>query len=88
MQWIIDAPQSSINGCNYRMYVPEYGITHTFQEGENILEFTPTETGTFGYSCWMGMIRGTITVTDAQGDAGEAAPSAEEADSALPACCS
>lgn len=88
VQWIIDAPQSSINGCNYRMYVPEYGITHTFQEGENILEFTPTETGTFGYSCWMGMIRGTITVTDAQVDAGEAAPSAEEADSALPACCS
>ncbi|MDO5546190.1 MAG: sulfite exporter TauE/SafE family protein [Eubacteriales bacterium] len=69
VQWIIDAPKSSINGCNYRMYVPEYGIMHTFQEGENILEFTPTETGTYAYSCWMGMIRGSITVTDAQGDA-------------------
>lgn len=64
VKWIIDAPAGSINGCNYRMLLPEYGITHTFQEGENILEFTPSETGTFSYSCWMGMIRGSILVTD------------------------
>jgi len=29
-----------------------------------IVEFTPDETGTFAYSCWMGMIRSKITVVD------------------------
>ena len=63
VRWIIDAPAGSINGCNYKMLLQAYDITYTFQEGENILEVTPTEPGTISYSCWMGMIRGTITVT-------------------------
>ena len=63
VKWTIDAA-GSINGCNYRMLIPEYSIEYDFQEGENIIEFTPTETGTFPYSCWMGMIRGNIIVTD------------------------
>jgi len=32
--------------------------------GENVITFTPTKAGTFGYSCWMGMIRSNITVVD------------------------
>lgn len=64
VKWVIDAPAGSINGCNYRMLLREYGIEHTFQEGENVIEFTPTETGTFQYGCWMRMIRGNIYVTD------------------------
>lgn len=59
------APEGSINGFNYRMLINEYGIEYTFHEGENIIEFAPLSQGTFSYSCWMGMIRGTITVTDA-----------------------
>jgi hypothetical protein len=62
VKWIIDAPQGSVNGCNGRLQIPEYGITHTFEIGENIIEFTPERTGTFPYSCWMGMIKSTITV--------------------------
>ncbi|MDO5152247.1 MAG: sulfite exporter TauE/SafE family protein [Eubacteriales bacterium] len=68
VKWIIDAPAGSINGCNYRMIVREYGIEHTFQEGENIIEFTPSEEGTFQYTCWMGMIRGSIVVTGESAD--------------------
>lgn len=64
VKWIIDAPEGSINGCNNRMLIREYGIEHSFQTGENIIEFTPTKTGTFQYSCWMGMIRANITVTE------------------------
>ncbi len=64
VKWVIDAPKGSINGCNNRMFIPEYGIEHSFQSGENIIEFTPTKTGTFGYSCWMGMIRANITVVE------------------------
>ena len=37
---------------------------HTLSEGENVIEFTPSKSGTFQYTCWMGMIRGNITVTD------------------------
>ncbi|NLT39234.1 MAG: heavy metal transporter, partial [Clostridiales bacterium] len=28
VKWIIDAPQGSINGCNNRMFIGEYGIEH------------------------------------------------------------
>lgn len=62
VKWIIDAPENSINGCNYKMFIREYDIEYTFQEGENVIQFTPTEPGTVLYTCWMGMIRGNITI--------------------------
>lgn len=65
VRWVIDAPAGSINGCNYRMLLSAYGIEYTFQEGENIIEFNPTEPGTYSYTCWMGMLRGNIFVTEA-----------------------
>lgn len=75
VKWIIDAPPGSINGCNYKMILQEYGISYAFQEGENVIEFTPTKAGTYRYSCWMGMIHGNIYVTETDG----AATDAEEA---------
>lgn len=85
VKWIIDAPKGSINGCNYQMIIPAYGITHTFQEGENIIEFTPTDTGTFQYTCWMGMIRGSILVTD--GSPSETPETAVYPANGFPSCC-
>jgi len=64
VRWIFNAPAGSITGCNNRLIIQEYGIEHTFTQGENIIEFTPTRTGKFQYTCWMGMIRATITVTE------------------------
>jgi len=64
VKWTITAEKGTINGCNNRIFIPEYGIEKKFQLGDNVIEFTPTETGTFTYSCWMGMIRSTITVED------------------------
>jgi sulfite exporter TauE/SafE len=69
VKWTIEAPPGSINGCNNRMIIREYGIEHRFQPGENLIEFVPERTGKFAYSCWMGMIRSTITVVEA-GDSG------------------
>lgn len=71
VRWIIDAPDGSINGCNYRMLIRNYGIEHTFRTGENVIEFTPTEAGTVTYTCWMGMIRGNIFVTRADSAEGK-----------------
>ncbi|MDR2095350.1 MAG: sulfite exporter TauE/SafE family protein, partial [Treponema sp.] len=62
VKWTINAPQGSINGCNNRMIIREYKIEHRFRPGENVIEFTPDRTGRFTYSCWMGMIRSSITV--------------------------
>ncbi|MBQ8506843.1 MAG: sulfite exporter TauE/SafE family protein [Clostridia bacterium] len=62
VKWNIDAPSGSINGCNYRLFIPEDGIDYAFSEGENIIEFTPEAPGDYAYTCWMGMIRGNIIV--------------------------
>jgi len=73
VRWTINAPSGSINGCNYRMIIREYNIQYTFKQGDNVIEFTPVKAGKFRYSCWMAMIRSSITVlaegesfTDAQ----------------------
>ncbi|SHO51375.1 urease accessory protein UreH domain-containing protein [Anaerocolumna xylanovorans] len=65
VKWTIDAPKGSINGCNNRMLIREYGIEYSFKTGENVIEFTPTKTGKVQYTCWMGMIRGSINVVEA-----------------------
>jgi sulfite exporter TauE/SafE len=63
VQWTIHADEEAINGCNNRLLIPAYGIEHSFTPGENLIEFTPTEPGSYTYSCWMGMIKGVITVS-------------------------
>ncbi|MBR1659142.1 MAG: sulfite exporter TauE/SafE family protein, partial [Oscillospiraceae bacterium] len=64
VRWVVEAPAGTVNGCNYRMLIQEYGIDHAFAEGEHIIEFPPTQPGTVRTSCWMGMIHGNIFVTD------------------------
>jgi hypothetical protein len=68
VRWTIDAPPGSINGCNNRMIVREYGIELRFEEGANVIEFTPDKPGVFRYSCWMGMIRSSITALESGAD--------------------
>jgi sulfite exporter TauE/SafE/copper chaperone CopZ len=71
VKWTIDAPKGTINGCNNRMQIPEFELEHKFQTGENIIEFTPTKAGKIPYSCWMGMIRSSITVVETETPQGE-----------------
>ncbi|MDR1470547.1 MAG: sulfite exporter TauE/SafE family protein [Spirochaetaceae bacterium] len=84
VKWTITAPQGSVNGCNNRMFIREYGIEHRFKTGENLVEFTPERTGRFSYTCWMGMIRSSITVVE-QGADSAAAPTGEPAFTLAPA---
>ena len=63
VKWEINVPEGSINGCNYRMILQDFGMDHTFENGENVIEFIPEKEGVYTYSCWMGMITGTIYVT-------------------------
>ncbi len=64
VKWVINASRENLNGCNNEIIIKEYGIRQQLGIGENVIEFTPTESGVFGYSCWMGMIRASITVID------------------------
>ncbi|WP_238917569.1 sulfite exporter TauE/SafE family protein [Clostridium sp. YIM B02555] len=61
VKWIITGNQ--INSCNNAVVVPSLNIQKTLNSGENIIEFTPKD-GDINFSCWMGMIRGMIKVTD------------------------
>ena len=62
VKWVIHVEKGSLNGCNNRIFIPYFEIEKKFELGKNTIEFMPTEEGTFSYSCWMGMIRGSITV--------------------------
>ncbi len=64
VRWTIKAQKGDINGCNNEIIIPRFNISKKLVAGDNIIEFTPTQTGTFSYSCWMGMIRSKITVVD------------------------
>jgi len=64
VKWIIQADASHINGCNNQVLVPKYNIQKKLVAGDNLIEFTPTETGTIPYSCWMGMIKSNITIVN------------------------
>lgn len=60
--WTIHAEKNSINGCNYKVLLPDFDTECIFEEGDNTIEFTPPKTGIYTYSCWMGMITGKIYV--------------------------
>lgn len=60
----IQADDASLNGCNETVEFPKFNIERKLEAGDNIIEFTPGETGTITYTCWMGMIRGQIRVVD------------------------
>jgi sulfite exporter TauE/SafE/copper chaperone CopZ len=62
VHWIIDGKQ--LNNCNRAIQVPAYGLKFDIKQGEQTIEFTPTEVGTIRWSCWMGMIQGTFIVED------------------------
>lgn len=65
VKWTVSATKSSITSCNRTVELPDFDMEHTFAPGNNIIEFTPTKAGTYTYTCWMGMIRSTITVIEA-----------------------
>ena len=85
VQWNIQAEPGSINGCNNRIIIPEYNIEKKLEPGDNVIEFTPDESGTIPYSCWMGMIRSQISVYDNLDDQSQVLPEADATQ--LTSCC-
>jgi plastocyanin domain-containing protein len=59
---VIDGQE--ITSCNNAIQVPKLGLRFNVKSGLQTVEFTPTESGTIPWSCWMGMIKGTFVVKD------------------------
>ncbi|MBL7054679.1 sulfite exporter TauE/SafE family protein [Candidatus Woesearchaeota archaeon] len=62
VKWVIDGKE--ITGCNNAIQVPKYNLKFDIKPGEQVIEFTPDESGVIRWSCWMGMIPGTFIVKD------------------------
>ena len=62
VRWNVNVQQ--LTGCNSEILANEYGINQRLKQGLNVIEFTPDKVGTFGFSCGMGMIRGSFIVTE------------------------
>lgn len=62
VKWIVDAQDPY--SCASVLLMKKYNVRKFLATGENVIEFTPKETGTINFSCSMGMYTGSFTVTD------------------------
>jgi len=62
VKWIIDA--QAPYSCASSIVVPKLNISKNLEAGENIIEFTPDQTGKIPFSCSMGMYTGVFNVYD------------------------
>lgn len=51
-------------GCASTLVMRAFNVQSSIRPGENQIVFTPTKTGTFPFSCSMGMVKGTLIVTN------------------------
>jgi len=69
VKWIIDA--KAPYSCASVVLIPKLKIQKFLVAGENIVEFTPTETGDLPFSCSMGMYKGVFNVYDDEASASD-----------------
>lgn len=67
--WTIVVDEESLNGCNNEIVIPAFGQQVKLEAGTTTITFIPEHTGSYPYSCWMGMLRNTIIVIDKEGNA-------------------
>lgn len=60
----IRATEDAITGCNSPVVLSDFQKEMALKPGDNIVEFTPSEVGSYQYECWMGMLYSTIKVVD------------------------
>ena len=60
VKWVVKGDQ--LSGCTNKIIVPSLKISKALTKGDNIIEFTPINSGTIPFSCWMGMVTGKFIV--------------------------
>jgi plastocyanin domain-containing protein len=62
VRWEVESNSSYT--CASSLSVPKLNYRKILSQGQNIIEFTPTEVGSINFSCSMGMFRGVFNVID------------------------
>ena len=62
--WTIVVEEEALNGCNNEIYLPAFDQQIKLEVGTTTISFVPEEPGVYPYTCWMGMLQNTITVTE------------------------
>lgn len=62
VRWIITSEDQY--SCASSIVSQKIGVRKSLQAGENIIEFTPSETGSIPFSCSMGMYTGSFAIVD------------------------
>ena len=62
--WTIIVEEEALNGCNNEIYLPAFDQQVKLEAGTATISFLPEKPGTYPYTCWMGMLQNTITVTE------------------------
>ncbi|MDD5397306.1 MAG: sulfite exporter TauE/SafE family protein [Candidatus Moranbacteria bacterium] len=70
VRWVVDA--QAPYSCASSLVSSSLKIQKSLKAGENVIEFTPTETGRMAFSCSMGMYTGAFTVVDENSAVGAA----------------
>ncbi len=60
VRWVVKG--KNVFGCQGSLQAPAIGLRKTLATGDNVIEFTPKETGLIAFSCSMGMFRGNFLV--------------------------
>ena len=64
VEFTITAEEQNITGCNQTVVLPSYDVQKALTSGDNVIKFTPEDSGLISYTCWMGMLDGRILVVD------------------------
>lgn len=78
VKWIINSKKP--DSCAASILAPKIGVKKFLELGENIVEFTPKETGEIKFSCTMGMYTGKFIVVENSEPKGDIQSSAKPAD--------
>lgn len=62
VKWVINAKKA--DACSGSIMASKIGVRKILEPGENIIEFTPKETGEIKFSCLMGMYSGKFVVVE------------------------
>lgn len=64
VKMIIHVDKKYLTGCNSELELKDFNKKVKLEVGDNVIEFTPENTGTYTYTCWMNMIKNNIKVVD------------------------
>lgn len=66
VRMVLHVDKKNLTGCNNELVISSFDIKVELKDGDNIIEFIPSNTGLFSMTCWMNMITNTIKVIDSE----------------------